>query len=418
MIKHYSKETIAKLKERFVCCTKRGRNAIWDVEHAIEVSSAVLLDSASSIEGERLHHNWKDQWMAIYSELCSGLSFIIKSDYIPNNKSLIPIKGSRNQFIENTWRASKIKATAQKGDVSLFLEFMERMFPFTREREQVIATMAMNVINPEVKIRYALLLRGEQGTGKGTLLDSIWQPLVGNNYSKVSCQDIANKFNAFMANSTLVVIDELYSDKKKNADRLKTLITDEKISVEKKGEDRIQVINYSLIVATSNDRVPIYIEANADRRWTVLNFMEHKESQEETKEFIGKKLIPWLEGDGLQLIRNHLEGIDLKKFDFDTAMETESKSEIAYSDAKEDEKVELDAFLEDECFYAIRLDALRPRFPRLNQPELVDSLRKFGYQKTENARRMKGGRRCRYWVNPEIIDDSNVLSEPSCGYLL
>jgi hypothetical protein len=220
-----------------------------------------------------------------------------------------------------------------------------------------------------------------------------------------------------MANSTLVVIDELYSDKKKNSDRLKTLITDEKISVEKKGEDRIQVINYSLIVATSNDRVPIYIEANADRRWTVLNFMEHKVSQEETKNFIGKKLIPWLEEDGLQLIRNHLEVIDLKKFDFDTAMETESKSEIAYTDAKEDEKVELDAFLEDECFYAIRLDALRPRFPRLNQPELVDSLRKFGYQKTENARRMKG-RRCRYWVNPEIIDDSNVLSEPSYGNLL
>jgi hypothetical protein len=412
MSKQYSQETIIKLKERFVCCTKRGRSAIWDTTYSVEVSSDVLLDNASSIEGERYHHKWKDQWSANYSELRSGLPYIIKSDYVPNSQLLITIKGARNHFIENTWRPSKFKSNTLKGDVSLFIEFMERMFPFKKEREQVIATMAMNVRKPEVKIRYALLLRGEQGTGKGTLLDSIWQPLIGNNYSKVSAQDIASKFNAFMASSTLVVIDELYTDKKKNADRLKTLITDEKISVEKKGEERIQVTNYSLIVATSNDKVPIYIEANQDRRWFVTTFMEHKKNQEETKDFIGQRLVPWLDVEGLQLIRNYLEGIDLKAFDFDIAMETNSKREITYFDLKEDEKVELNALLEGECFYAVRLDALKPMFPRLNQPELADSLRKFGYQKSENAKKINSLRRCRYWINPEVIDDSNVLNEP------
>jgi hypothetical protein len=364
------------------------------------------------LDHNRYHHQWDTEWKAKYNELCSKLPIVIKTDYIPNNKSLIPIKGFSNQFIQNTWRPSNIKVTDEQGDVSLFLEFMGRMFPFKKEREQVVATMAINIRMLEVKIRYALLLRGEQGTGKGTLLDSIWQPLIGNNYSKVSMQDIANKFNAFMAYSTLVVIDELYSDKKKNSDRLKTLITDEFISVEKKGEDRIQVKNHSLIVATSNDKVPVYIEANQDRRWTVLSFMEHKISQEETKEFIGKKLIPWLEGAGLQLIRNYLEGLELDRFDFDIAMETNSKREIAYFDLKEDEKEELDALLEGECYYAVRLDALRPMFPRLNQPELVDSLRKFGYQKSENAKKINSPRRCRYWINPEVIDDSNALNEP------
>jgi hypothetical protein len=61
MSKQYSQETIIKLKERFVCRTKWGRNTVWDAKHDVEVSNVVFLDSAASIQQERLKWQTKPE---------------------------------------------------------------------------------------------------------------------------------------------------------------------------------------------------------------------------------------------------------------------------------------------------------------------------------------------------------------------
>jgi hypothetical protein len=279
----------------------------------------------------------------------------------------------------------------------------------------VIALMAMNIRRPERKIRQALLIRGEQGTGKGVLMDTIWGRLVGSNYFKCRCKNVTARFNEFLANNTTICIDELYSNQKKNADNLKTIITDQRFPIEGKGKDITSPENYCFIIATSNDWSPIYIEEN-DRRWFVPMFSRHEDSKEETQDFISKRFIPWLENDGLQAIRNYLETIDLHRFNFDMAMNTQSKRELIRVDPREELMEELECFLKDGCYHGVRLKALQDRFKGLGDNEIRQVLKKSNYQRDKNAKKYVEAKRYRWWTNNLQINSGRYLCEADNGF--
>jgi hypothetical protein len=414
MSEQYSDKTINALKERFAVTTVNGRYAILDIMNEnVEVNYNVLLSSAGQIETKYHHSKWRDDYQGLLAELKSRLPQMIREEYLPSKDAFVPIEGGyTNQFIKNRYQQPRIKPTAEVIDPSLFIEFMRRQFPIDVERELVIALMAMNVRRPETKIRFALLIRGEQGTGKGVLLDKIWKGLVGNNYFKARVQQVVAKFNDYLATNTTIFIDELYDKAKKNADNLKTVIADDYISVEQKGKERVTVKNYCFFIAASNDESPIYIEKQ-DRRWFVPQFSKHKVSQAETQEFVSKCLIPWLDGEGLQGIRNYLEAIDIDDFNFNIAMDTQSKREISYSDLKEELKEELYYFLQDDCYHGVRLNALKEMFKDLSDWHIKSILKKCGYQAEENAKSYSRYKRCRWWIKSANSECSEYLFYPT-----
>ena len=209
---------------------------------------------------------------------------------------------------------------------------------------------------------------------------------------------------------TTICIDELYNNQKKNADNLKTIITDTRFPVEVKGQDIISPENYCFIVATSNDWSPVYIEEQ-DRRWFVPEFSKHPTSKEETLEFISKRFVPWLEADGLQAIRDYLETINLDEYNFDMAMDTQSKRELINVDPREELMEELSYFLMDDCYHGVRLKALQDKYKGLGENEIILVLRKCNYQRDKNARRYAGLERCRWWTNALHIDSGRYLFE-------
>jgi hypothetical protein len=415
MSEQYSDKTISALKERFAVTTINGRQAILDMlNEDVEVSYSILLSSAGQVEAKYHHVTWGDDYMSLLAELKGKLPQIIRAEYLPGKDAFVPIAGGYvNQFIKNRYHQPSIKPTAEIIDPSLFLEFMRRQFPIDVERELVIALMAMNIRKPERKIRFALLIRGEQGTGKGVLLDKIWQGLVGKNYFKGRCQQVVSKFNEYLSTHTTICLDEFYSSEKKNADNLKTKISDDTISVEPKGKEVKTVRNYCFFIATSNDECPVYIENGQDRRWFIPQFSKHKVSQAETQEFVSKQLIPWLDGEGLQAIRNYLETINLDDFNFNIAMDTQSKREISYSDPIEELKEELYYFLQDDCYHGVRLVALKEMFKGLSDWHIKSILKKCGYHAEENAKSYNGYKRCRWWVKPSNSECSEYLFYPT-----
>lgn len=129
--------------------------------------------------------------------------------------------------------------------------------------------------NPSGRISRAFLIVGAaQGSGKTTLTTAIPQALFGrNNVRIVSDSELHSEFNSFVANSRIIVLPELRQGNRKDAlrqnDRLKTLITDDAITVVAKGRDGINVQNVATVFASSNYPDAAAIDGN-DRRWDVI----------------------------------------------------------------------------------------------------------------------------------------------------
>lgn len=413
MSNQYSRKTIDILRTRFVATFSKGRQQLIDLDNDFcEVSYIVLLSSAGQIEGDFKHSKWGDDYQKNLGEIRSRLPQVIKNKYLPNEPLLVPIKGGyENQYFLNTYIQPSITPNSEVLDCSLFLEFMERQFRVREERNMVLALMAANIRQPQKKIRLALLLRGQQGTGKGVLMDHVWGALCGGNYMKCKCSDVVARFNSFLASKTLICIDELYGSSKKNADKLKTPITEEKINVEIKGEERLPADNYSFIVATTNEHCPVYLE-EGDRRWFVPEFSTHLVNQKETQEFIENRFMPWLNDSGLQSIRNYLEQYKLDSYNLNIAMDTPSKKELLQVDKREESLEELLCFIQDNRYYGIRLSALKGMYPTISESDICSVLRNQGYEKTTNARSICGYKRCRWWLNVAFKNMERCLYSP------
>lgn len=105
----------------------------------------------------------------------------------------------------------------------------------------------------------ALFLKSGEGTGKSIIVEFINKYVIGEALGLITsrAQQLLG-FNSMLLEKILVCLEELPSSGRSDwhnlSDILKDIITGGKISVEKKYEDMIQIVNYiSLIIITNND---------------------------------------------------------------------------------------------------------------------------------------------------------------------
>ncbi len=109
--------------------------------------------------------------------------------------------------------------------------------------------------HPDKPAGAAIVLRGEQGTGKGSIahfLSDIW----GNHAAYISSpRELIGNFNGHLADTCFLFADEAFFSGDKSAEgRLKSLITEPNLSIERKGIDSESQPNYlKIVMATNND---------------------------------------------------------------------------------------------------------------------------------------------------------------------
>jgi hypothetical protein len=149
-------------------------------------------------------------------------------------------------------------------------------------------------------MRYALLLTSStQGTGKSTLSDAILAPLVGRwNVSAPTEQMVTeSQFNGWNAHKRLAIISEIYAgETRKCYDRLKAVITDDRIEVNKKYMESYSVENWTHVAASSNSIKALHLDGE-DRRWLVPGLTNELKPPKYWAEFYS-----WLNGGGLSII--------------------------------------------------------------------------------------------------------------------
>ena len=127
-------------------------------------------------------------------------------------------------------------------------------------------------LNPNEKPGLGFLIKGKQGAGKGTFINEFFSKyVVGELYSATTTtmEQLVGRFNSFNSNKLLIVGDELGEGGSiyKVADKMKSLVSDSKQSIEKKFHEPI-IVNVPCrpMFLTNHPFGTIRVELN-DRRY-------------------------------------------------------------------------------------------------------------------------------------------------------
>ena len=112
--------------------------------------------------------------------------------------------------------------------------------------------------HPERQAGAAVVLRGEEGAGKGVLgsfLQSIWGK---HGYKVGTTKHLTGSFNAHLADVCFLFADEaFFSGDRQQADVLKGLVTESTMTIERKGVDSITQPNYLKIFMSTNSEYAV-----------------------------------------------------------------------------------------------------------------------------------------------------------------
>jgi hypothetical protein len=144
----------------------------------------------------------------------------------------------------NLWRGWGCEA--REGDWSLIRDHIEIVLAGENAEFAVylIRWIAWSIQNPGAQAEVALVLIGAKGSGKGTLV-RLLERIFGQHCFQVSSrEEVIGKFNGHLQDCILFVADEAYwGGDKRCVGRLQAMITEPKLTIERKGIDAFEVRN-------------------------------------------------------------------------------------------------------------------------------------------------------------------------------
>lgn len=132
---------------------------------------------------------------------------------------------------------------------------------------------------PNQKIGTALVFKSAQGAGKNIFFEFIIDHVIGPTYSIIAdnIDQLTGRFNSVIEHKLLTVCDEVqnFGGAFKSNDRLKSLITQRRLNVERKGMDIFAINDYNHYVFLTNNDWPIKVE-HSDRRYVAVDVDESR----------------------------------------------------------------------------------------------------------------------------------------------
>jgi hypothetical protein len=181
----------------------------------------------------------------------------------------------------NLWQGFPV--VAQAGDCRLFWQFVQEVICAgdADQYQYLRRYMAHTIQRPAERPEVAIVLRGGQGTGKNTFVESLGA-LVAPHFVTVNHMDqVIGRFNAHLMNCLVLHANEaLWGGNKNESGKLRAMVTDPTLRVEQKGIDSIPITSYLRIFVSSNEEWAVPIDPD-DRRFVVLDLSDrHKQDRD------------------------------------------------------------------------------------------------------------------------------------------
>lgn len=205
-----------------------------------------------------------------------------------------------------------ITPLAEPGDITPFLRHLAFMFPDPNDQRILIEYMAHNAKYPGHKIYWAPVIQSTEGVGK-TILREMMNAAIGSLYTHTpnaqELVDSGSKFNGWMLHKLFITVDEIKVDEKHELiERLKPLITEDRIEIQRKGADQIVEDNCAnwMFFTNYQDAIPV----NKDTRrfsvfYSALQCHEDLE-QRQMGEHYFNTLFAWLKSGGYRRLTHYL----------------------------------------------------------------------------------------------------------------
>lgn len=212
-----------------------------------------------------------------------------------------------------------------EGDITPWTKLLDHIFNgFPKERDWFERWCAYPIQHPGSKMFSAAVIWGSlHGTGKSLIGASLGR-IYGKNYSLISDKELADARLEWAENKQFVMGDDVMGhEQRKFADRLKTMITQETMRIDRKYVASYEIIDRINYYFTSNHADAFFLEDD-DRRFFIHEARVGKMPQEFYRAYRA-----WmLQSDaGPSALFHHLLNLDLKGMDCaDPAMQTLARS--------------------------------------------------------------------------------------------
>ena len=138
--------------------------------------------------------------------------------------------------------------------------------------------IAHKIQHPHVKKPFAILIKSLEGEGKNTICDRIGAIFGREHYFySANANDVIGTHAEAIQNKLLVVLNEMgINQTKEHTNKFKSLISEDRWTINPKNIRPMEIKNLGLIVVLSNEDNPIYIDQRqGDRRWFIFEGNRH-----------------------------------------------------------------------------------------------------------------------------------------------
>ena len=169
----------------------------------------------------------------------------------------------------------------------------------------------------------ALVLAGPQGSGKNIFVKLLFELFGANTMMCTQSAQLVGNFNSHLMDKLFVFANEaFFAGNKKEANALKSLVTDQTMVVEPKGVDAFQVKKHFRLILASNEERVVNLEID-DRRFCVLN--ADARDCNNNREYFGELIELWREKGEREMFLRELAEWDLSTWDEGAIPETAAR---------------------------------------------------------------------------------------------
>lgn len=209
----------------------------------------------------------------------------------------------------NTWAGWGCEPV--EGDIEPWKRLLDHIFQgYPEERSWFERWLALPIQQPGAKMFTAAVIWGIQtGTGK-SLIGYTMGRIYGTNFAEIGDKELADSRNEWAENKQFVLGDDVTGqDQRRFADRLKAMITQKEMRIDRKYVPSFTVVDRINYMFTSNHPDAFFLEDD-DRR-----FFVHEADVEPLPRNFYADYMAWMEGPGPAALFHYLLHLDLKGMD-------------------------------------------------------------------------------------------------------